>query len=122
MNEGLINLPINERIKDIIKKPVIFCVTPSKKGENILRGEDEYSNNGSDDEWNDNTGRNLNTGWDINKVNSGCSPCCSPCSPCLPNTNRDQCSPDDNSCYPSCNPCNPCYPCNPVEEFDRDRG
>lgn len=122
MDENVMNLPIGERIKDMIRRPSIFCVTPSKKGENFLKGEDNPSGGYDNSGWNPNGTSNENTGWNRNEDNSGCSPCCSPCSPCLPNTNRNQCNPDDNNCYPNCNPCNPCYPCNPVEDFDRNRG
>lgn len=128
MAENVMNLPMSEKIKDILRKPLIMCVTPEQKGKNFLKGEDGTSSGSSGSSgydtsgWNPNARANSNTGWNENEFNSGCSPCCSPCSPCLPNTNRNQCGPDDRSCYPSCNPCNPCYPCNPVEEHDRNRG
>lgn len=114
MDENVIDFPISEKIKNILKKPLIICVTPEKKGKNFLKGEDDES-------LEDNTNYNSDTGWNEYEVDSGCSPCCSPCSPCLPHTNREQCGPDDNNCYPQCSPCNPCYPCMPIENFDRDR-
>lgn len=119
MEENVLNLPLGEKVKDILRKPLIMCVTPNKKREKILRAEDsDYESSG----WNPNADSNSSTGWERDEDNTGCSPCCSPCSPCLPNTNRNQCGPDDDNCYPNCNPCNPCYPCNPVEENDRARG
>ena len=118
MEENIINLPIGEKIKDMIRKPLIFCVTPSRKGKKILKAEDESTD---DSIWENDRKRNSDTGWDEYEVNSGCSPCCSPCSPCSPRANTYQCGPDSNLCYPACNPCNPCYPCNPVEDFDKDR-
>lgn len=121
MEEDILELPLGEKIKGILKKPLIICVTPQKKGDNFLKGGDYGADGYENSGWNPNATENGNTGWSRNQDGSGCSPCCSPCSPCLPNTNRNQCGPDDNRCYPQCSPCNPCYPCNPVEEYDRDR-
>lgn len=118
MAENVMNLPMSEKIKDILRKPLIICVTPEQKGKNFLKGEDDSSGYDTSG-WNPNARSNSNTGWDENELRSGCSPCCSPCSPCLPNTNRNQCGPDDSRCYPNCNPCSPCYP---VENNDRNRG
>lgn len=130
MAENTMNMPMSEKIKEFLRRPLIICVTPEQKGDNFLKGEDDSSSNssGSSDSsyetsgWNINARSNSNTGWNEDEWRSGCSPCCSPCSPCIPNTNRNQCGPDDNRCYPNCLPCNPCYPCLPVEENDRDRG
>ncbi len=122
MIENVMNLPMGEKIKDILRKPLIMCVTPEKKGENFLKGEDDSSTDYDTSGWNPNATSNSSTGWNENDINSGCSPCCSPCSPCLPNTNRNQCGPDDNNCYPNCSPCSPCYPCLPVENNDKNRG
>lgn len=130
MAENTMNMPMSEKIKEFLRKPLIICVTPEQKGDNFLKGEDDSSSNSSGSSgssyetsgWNTNARSNSNTGWNEDEWRSGCSPCCSPCSPCIPNTNRNQCGPDDNRCYPNCLPCNPCYPCLPVEENDRDRG
>lgn len=123
MIEDIIDLPISEKIKDFMRKPLIKCVTPNRKGENILKAEEENTDSEPEtDGWDWGADTNVNTGWNRKENGSGCSPCCSPCSPCIPNTNREQCGPDDDRCYPNCSPCNPCYPCMPVEEHDRDRG